>query len=98
MDEIEEEETNRKLPTINESDISIFERKTSLKNMGKNRKYYGQSQNETINTDNSKNIDNNLYKLNIRETTPHMIRQDVILPSKDYSDFFDIPDMDDKDF
>ena len=98
MDEIEEEETNRKLPTINESDISIFERKTSLKNMGKNRKYYGQSQNETINTDNSKNIDNNLYKINIRESTPHMIRQDVILPSKDYSDFFDIPDMDDNDF
>ena len=98
MDEIEEEETNKKLPTINESDISIFERKTSIKNTGKNRKYYGQSQNETINTDNSKNIDNNLYKINIRESSPHMIRQDVILPSKDYSDFFDIPDMDDNDF
>ena len=98
MDEIEEEETNKKLPTINESDISIFERKTSLKNMGKNRKYFGQSQNETINSDNSKNIDNNLYKLNIRESTPHMIRQDVILPSNDYSDFFDIPDLDDNDF
>ena len=98
MDEIEEEETNKKLPTINESDMSIFERKTSIKNTGKNRKYCGQSQNETINTDNSKNIENNLYKLNIRESTPHMIRQDVILPSKDYSDFFDIPDMDDNDF
>ena len=33
MDEIEEEETNKKLPTINESDMSIFERKTSIKNL-----------------------------------------------------------------
>jgi len=98
IDEMEEEETNKKLPTINESDISIFERKTSFKNIEKNKKYYGQSQNETINTDNSKNIDNNFYKINIREYTPHMIRQDVILPSKDYSDFFDIPDLDDNDF
>ena len=59
----------------------------------KGKKYYGQSQNETINSDDSKYTDNNLYKLNIRDSTPHLIKQDIIMGNKDYSDFFDVPDM-----
>ena len=66
-----------------------------INDLEKVKKYYGQSQNETINSDNSKFTENSLYKLNIRDTTPHLLKQDIVLASKDYSDFFDVPEMDD---
>ena len=42
--------------------------------------------------DSNKN-QNSFYKINIRDTTPHLIKENKILASKDYSDFFDIPDL-----
>ena len=88
-----DEKIEKKLPNINsKKDLGILEK---LNDLEKTKKFYGQSQNETINSEDSKLTENNLYKLNIRDTTPHLIRQDVILASKDFSDFFDIPDMDD---
>ena len=48
--------------------------------------------NETLNSNDSKSSDSNLYRLNIRESTPLMIKQDVILPSNEYSDFFNKSD------
>ena len=88
-----DERIEKKMPNINsKKDLGILEK---LNDLEKSKKFYGQSQNETINSEDSKLAENNLYKLNIRDTTPHLIRQDVILASKDFSDFFDIPDMDD---
>ena len=76
----------------NKSGLNIYEK---LSDKEKGKKFYGQSQNETINSDDSKFVENSLYKLNIRDSTPHLIKQDIILPSKDFSDFFDIPDLED---
>ena len=42
--------------------------------------------------DSNKN-QNSFYQINIRDTTPHLIKENKILASKDYSDFFDIPDL-----
>ena len=66
-------------------------------NLEKNKKYYVQSKNETIKSEDSEAEENNLYKLNIRNDTPHVMRQNVVLASKDCSEFFDIPDMEDDD-
>ena len=76
----------------NKSGLNIYEK---LSDKEKGKKFYGQNQNETINSDDSKFVENSLYKLNIRDSTPHLIKQDIILPSKDFSDFFDIPDLED---
>ena len=54
-----------------------------MNNIDKSRKYGRQTQNETLNSD-----DNNLYRLNIREATLLMFKQEVILPLNKYSDFF----------
>ena len=86
------EGTNKKLYNVNgNKDMNIYEK---LNDLEKAKKYYGQSQNETINSDNSKLSESNLYKLNIRDNTPYIVRQNVILGSKDFSNFFHIPDMD----
>ena len=45
--------------------------------------------------DSNKN-QNSFYKINIRDTTPHLIKENKILASKDYSDFFDIPDLEEE--
>ena len=47
-------------------------------------------ENESFEED--KNIKNgdDMYKLNIRDTTPLFMKEDIILASKDYSDFFDV--------
>ena len=86
------EGTNKNLYNVNgNKDMNIYEK---LNDLEKAKKFYGQSQNETINSDNSKLSESNLYKLNIRNNTPYIIRQNVILASKDYSNFFHIPDID----
>ena len=46
--------------------------------------------NESIDND---DIDNNMYKINIRDTTPHIIKENKVLASENYYDFFDIPDI-----
>ena len=84
----DEESTNKKLPNESLQNSNIFEKVESMNNMDKARKYGRQTQNKTLNSDDSKLGDNNLYRLNIRESTPLMIKQDVILPSNEYSDFF----------
>ena len=94
MNQNDKEGTNKilSLLNINSNGKNLLEK---LNNIEKGKKFYGQSQNETINSDNSKFDENNLYKLNIRDSTPQLIKQDIILGNKDFSDFFDIPDMED---
>ena len=92
IDEIDEESTNKKLPNVNKQNSNIFEKLDSSNNLNKTKKFYGQSQEETLNSEDSKFGENNLYKLNIRNCTPQIVRQDVIIPSKEYFDFFDIAD------
>ena len=41
----------------------------------------------------SNRYENNTYKINIRDSTPMLVKEDKILASKNYSDFFDIPDL-----
>ena len=88
----EQEGTNKQLSNISSiKDINFVEK---INELDKGKKFYGQSQNETINSDDSKFGESKLYKLNIRNTTPFIFKQDVILASKDFSDFFDVPDVD----
>ena len=84
----DEESTNKKLPNESLQNSNTFEKMESMNNIDKTRKYGRKTQNETLNSDDSNLGDNNLYRLNIRESTPLMIKQDVILPSNEYSDFF----------
>ena len=88
IDQNDEESTNKKLPNESLQNSNTFEKIESMNNIDKARKYGRQTQNETLNSDDSKLGDNNLYRLNIRESTPLMIKQDVVLPSNEYSDFF----------
>ena len=84
----DEESTNKKLPNESLQNSNTFEKMESMNNIDKTRKYGRKTQNGTLNSDDSNLGDNNLYRLNIRESTPLMIKQDVILPSNEYSDFF----------
>ena len=88
IDQNDEESTNKKLPNESLQNSNTFEKIESMNYIDKARKYGRQTQNETLNSDDSKLGDNNLYRLNIRESTPLMIKQDVVLPSNEYSDFF----------
>ena len=45
--------------------------------------------NEDENYDNEKSEDN-LYRLNIRDTTPENIKENIVIPSNKYKNFFDI--------
>ena len=88
IDQNDEESTNKKLPNESLQNSNTFEKIESMNNIDKTRKYGRQTQNETLNSDDSKLGDNNLYRLNIRESTHLMIKQDIVLPSNEYSDFF----------
>ena len=88
IDQNDEESTNKKLPNESLQNSNTFEKMESMNNIDKTRKYGRKTQNGTLNSDDSNLGDNNLYRLNIRESTPLMIKQDVILPSNEYSDFF----------
>ena len=48
---------------------------------------------EKENSEECKNNDNSLYKINIMETTPDNLKQNVIVPSNKYQDFFDIEEI-----
>ena len=43
--------------------------------------------------DNEKNDEESLYKLNIRDTTPDKVRENVVIPSNKYNDFFDVENI-----
>ena len=51
---------------------------------------------KSIDSEKSNNYDKGYYKINIRDSTPNLIKENTVLASKDYSDFFDIPDLDDE--
>ena len=87
---------NQILPNNNKQDSNIFKKIELIKNKEKVEKYLGQSQREIIDRENSKFEDKKLYKINIRDSTPDMKRQYIILPSKNYSGFFNISDLDDE--
>lgn len=93
MDPNDNEGTKKIFSILNNNNSSSLKLIEKINDFEKGKKFYGQSQNETINSDDSKYTDNNLYKLNIRDSTPQLIKQDIILGNKDYSDFFDVPDM-----
>ena len=48
---------------------------------------------KNMNNEESKNNDNSLYKINVMETTPDNEKQNVIIPSNKYQDFFDIEEI-----
>ena len=56
-------------------------------------KKISKNKNESLDSEESNRYENNIYKINIRDTTPHLIKGDKVLASKNYSDFFDIPDL-----
>ena len=93
MDPNDNEGTKKIFSILNNNNSSSIKLIEKYNDFEKGKKFYGQSQNETINSDDSKYSDINLYKLNIRDSTPQLIKQDIIMGNKDYSDFFDIPDM-----
>ena len=37
--------------------------------------------------------ENSLYKINIMESTPQNVKQNVVIPSNKYQDFFDIEEI-----
>ena len=86
----DQEGTYKILSMINNN--SNLNRFKSMNDFEKEKKICDYSQSEYNNED-SKFNESNLYKLNIRDSTPQLLKQDVILANKDFSDFFDIPDI-----
>ena len=89
-EKIDDKNINNKseLEQQNEKENIFEEFENSKKNNSK-------SKNEIINSDESDKSENNFYKIDIRDTTPNLIKENIILASKDYSDFFDVPDLED---
>ena len=44
----------------------------------------------------SEKIEKNIYKINIMDTTPHIIKQNTVLASQNYYNFFEIQDSDEE--
>ena len=63
-----------------------------LEELEKAKKIIPKNKGESLDSESNKN-ENNTYKINIRDSTPHLVKEDKILASKNYSDFFDIPDL-----
>ena len=63
-----------------------------LEELEKAKKIIQKNKGESLDSESNKN-ENNTYKINIRDSTPHLVKEDKILASKNYSDFFDIPDL-----
>ena len=81
--------------SINESNREYNEERI-LKELNEakliNKERLEKSKEESKN-DESKNYDNSLYKINVMESTPQNIVQNVIIPSNKYQDFFDIEEI-----
>ena len=84
---------------INANNKSELEQQNEKENIFEefenSKKNNSKSKNEIINSDESDKSENNFYKIDIRDTTPNLIKENIILASKDYSDFFDVPDLED---
>ncbi len=82
---------------INDNNKSELEQQNEKENIFEefenSKKNNSKSKNEIINSDESDKSENNFYKIDIRDTTPNLIKENIILASKDYSDFFDVPDL-----
>ncbi len=99
-----DKKTNEK---YNESKLDSLYIDTERNNSEKSKKYdininksnskLSKYNNKSLNTHNESidndDIDNNMYKINIRDTTPHIIKENKVLASENYYDFFDIPDI-----
>ena len=63
----------------------------------RNKRFSSKKKSDLIDSEEDSNKNHNsFYKINIRDTTPHLIKENKILASKDYSDFFDIPDLEEE--
>ena len=99
-----DKKTNEK---YNESKLDSLYIDTERNNSEKSKKYdinnnksnskLSKYNKKSLNTHNesidNNDIDNNMYKINIRDTTPHIIKENKVLASENYYDFFDIPDI-----
>ena len=68
-----------------------------LAKLEKGKKISPKKDNELLESERSNKNEDNFYKINIRDTTPAalLMKENAILASKDYSDFFDIDDFSD---
>ena len=66
-----------------------------LAKLEKGKKISPKKDNELLESERSNKNEDNFYKINIRDTTPAalLMKENAILASKDYSDFFDIDDF-----
>ena len=68
------------------------EQERILEELEKAKTIIQKNKGESLSSESNK-YENNTYKINIRDSTPHLIKEEKILASKNYSDFFDIPDL-----
>ena len=88
---------NRNANSLNINNSELISQKEKeeeriVKELEKAKKIIPKSKGESLSSESNK-YENNTYKINIRDSTPHLIKEDKILASKNYSDFFDIPDL-----
>ena len=72
------------------------EREELLMKLEKGQKIINKKERESIDSEKSNKIENDIYKINIRDTTPLHVKENTVLASKDYSDFFDFPDFEEE--
>ena len=72
------------------------EREELLMKLEKGQKIINKKEKESIDSEKSNKIENDIYKINIRDTTPLHVKENTVLASKDYSDFFDFPDFEEE--
>ena len=72
------------------------EKEELLAKLEKGKKISSKRDNESIESDKSNKNENDFYKLNIRDSTPLFVKENTVLASKNYSDFFDIPDFEEE--
>lgn len=80
---------------INNSELISHREKEQeriLEELEKAKKIISKNKGESLDSE-SNEYENNTYKINIRDSTPLLIKENKILASKNYSDFFDIPDL-----
>ena len=96
----ESKDTDNFYDNLNNNDNSEFkqsqEKEELLAKLEKGKKISPKKNNESLESDKSNITEKNQYKINIRDTTPLFVKENIILASKDYSDFFDIPDFEEE--
>ena len=92
----EDEDINNQSNNQNESNKEENYEERILKELDEAKIKNKERLDKNINNENeeSKNDnDNSLYKINVMETTPDNVKQNVIIPSNKYQDFFDIEEI-----